>query len=70
MKQLKNHLIAFSTLILIAPAVHAQTFNNVVVDGSSGDRSETSVAVRLSKSLAFGCGPSPRKKIAIDALTL
>ncbi len=45
MKQLKNHLIAFSTLILIASAVHAQTFSNVVVDGSSGDRSETSIAV-------------------------
>ena len=70
MTPLKDYLIALCALVLVATAAFAQSFNDVVVDGSSGDQSETSIAVRLSKSLAFGCGPSPRKKIAIDALTL
>ena len=70
MTPLKDYLIVLCTLALVTTAAFGQTFNNIVVDGSSGDRSETSIAVRLSKFLAFGCGPSPRKKIAIDALTL
>ena len=70
MISLRNNLAVLCTLVVVATASYAQSFNNIVVDGSSSDQSETSIAVRLSKSLAFGCGPSPRKKIAIDALTL
>ncbi len=70
MRHLKNRLMALCILMVISTAGYAQSFSNVQVDVGSGDQSETSIAVRLSKSLAFGCGPSPRKKIAIDALTL
>ena len=45
MTPLKDYLIALCALVLVATAAFAQSFNDVVVDGSSGDRSETSIAV-------------------------
>ncbi len=41
MAPLKDYLIALCTLALVTTAAFAQSFNDVVVDGNSGDRSET-----------------------------
>ena len=45
MDTLKDYLTALCTLVLVTTAAFGQTFNNIVVDGSPGDRSETSIAV-------------------------
>jgi hypothetical protein len=69
MTSVKKHLIALRTLAVVVASAYAQAFDNVVVDGSSGDQSETSIAIRLSKFLMSGCGPTPRKRISMDTLT-
>lgn len=45
---LKNRIMALCALALFSVASYAQSFNNVVVDGNSGDQSETSIAVAPS----------------------
>ncbi len=70
MESLKNGLVLLWTLAMLSTVSYAQSFNNVPVDVGSGDQSETSIAIRLSKFLMSGCGPTPRKRISMDALTL
>ena len=48
MTPLKDYLIALCAIVLVATAAFAQSFNDVVVDGNSGDQSETSIAVAPS----------------------
>lgn len=69
MDTLKDYLTALCTLVLVTTAAFGQTFNNIVVDGSPGDRSETSIAIRLSKFLMSWCGPTHRNRILMDTLT-
>jgi len=45
MISIRNYLVAFYAVVVVATSVYAQTFNNVVVDANSGDQSETSIAI-------------------------
>ncbi len=69
MSSLKNGLLALCIFMVIPAEGYAQSFNNVPVDVGSGDQSETSIAICLSKFLMSGCGPTPRKRISMDTLT-
>ena len=45
MISLRNDLTVLCTLVVVATTSYAQSFNNIVVDGSSSDQSETSIAI-------------------------